>query len=73
MNGFIKRWKDTDQIMPNLQIPLINAFVHIICAIYNSFRLPKIKPNNDVELVFERTVNIINKSNQLKTLVESEN
>lgn len=59
--------------MPNLQIPLMDGFVHIICAIYNAFWSPKIKPNNDVEIAFERMVNMLNKSNQLKSLVESEN
>lgn len=57
--------------MPYSQIPLIGDFVRIICVISNAFLLPRIKENNNDEIVSER---LMTQPNQLfKKLVGPEN
>jgi len=73
VNGLIKRWKALGQVMPNSQIPLIGDFVRIVCAICNAFRPPRVKKNDEQEIVAKRMLKLAKKPNQLKLLVETEN
>jgi len=73
VNGVIKRWKALGQVIPNSQIPLIGDFVRIVCAICNAFRPPRVKKNDEQEIVAKRMLRLVEKPNQLKLLVETEN
>jgi len=55
--------------MPNSQISLID-FVQIVCAICNAFRPPRVKKSDEQEIVAERILRLVEKSNQLKLLME---
>jgi len=59
VNGLIKRWKALGQVMPNSQIPLIGDFVRIVCAICNAFRPPRVKKNDEQEIVAERMLRLV--------------
>lgn len=71
VNGLIKNWKYFDNIILNVNIPHIKRDFRIVCAIINKFRKPRVtsKPE-DIEIA-NKMLELLNKCNQLKDLVEN--
>lgn len=68
-NGAIKKWKALDQVFPNNQIPHIEDYVRIICAILNAFRPPRVFDQSDDEFKAQSMKNCLLKNN-LQQFVE---
>ena len=48
-NGRIKQWRALRHVIPNSQVPFIEDYVRIVCAICNAYRPPLVRCITDAE------------------------
>ncbi|GBP88771.1 hypothetical protein EVAR_65370_1 [Eumeta japonica] len=70
VNGQLKNWRALDKVVPNSQIPYIGDYVRIICAVLNAFHPARIKNTEDDEIIAQRMLDLVERPNYLKQMVE---
>ncbi|GFX22536.1 DDE Tnp4 domain-containing protein [Trichonephila clavipes] len=70
VNEQLKKWRALNNIIPNVQIPYIGDYVKIVFAILNAFHPARINNSEDDNVIAQRMLDLVKKSNYLQQTVE---
>ena len=73
VNGRIKQWRASDQVVPNSQIPWIGDNVRIVCAVCNRYKPSLVSCTTDDEAIGLKMLALAKKPNNLETRIVNEN